>query len=68
MCEVGGNCVKCLKRERNRKKGRGNKDFKKGGQAGSRGGYLKMGGGDWDPVKNYITLFFIFTIFSNIIY
>ena len=28
----------------NRKEGSGNKDFKKGGQAGSRGGCLKKGG------------------------
>ena len=35
-------CLKYLKREWNRKEGRGNKDFKKGGgQAGSRGGCLK---------------------------
>ena len=41
--EGGGNCLKNLKRGWNRKKGRGNKDFKKGGQAGSRGGALKGG-------------------------
>ena len=43
--EGGENCVKYLKREWNRKKGRGNKDRKKGGrgQAGSRGGCLKKG-------------------------
>ena len=39
--EDGGNCLSYLKRGRNRKKGRGNKDFKKGGQAVSRGGCLK---------------------------
>ena len=42
--EGGGNCLKYLKREWNRKEGRGNKDFKRGGQAGSRGGCLKKGG------------------------
>ena len=44
MREGGGNCLKYLKRGWNRKEGRGNKDFKKGGQAGSRGGCLKKGG------------------------
>ena len=46
MREGGGNCLKYLKRGWNRKEWRGNKDFKKGGQAGSRGGCLKKGGGD----------------------
>ena len=31
MCEGGGNCLKYLRRGWNRKEGRGNKDFKKGG-------------------------------------
>ena len=44
LCEGGGNCLKYLKRGWNRKEGRENKDFKKGGQAGSRGGCLRMGG------------------------
>ena len=64
MCEVGGNCVKCLKRERNRKKGRGNKDFKKGGQAGSRGGYLKMGGGETGTPLRTILHYSLFLQFS----
>ena len=34
----------------NRKEERGNKDFKKGRQAGSRGGCLKRGG--WNPLTN----------------
>ena len=42
--EGRGNCLKYLKRWWNRKKGRGNKNFKKVGQAGSRGGCLKNGG------------------------
>ena len=42
---MGGDCLKYLKREWNRKEGRWNKDFKKGGQTGSRGGCLKKGGG-----------------------
>ena len=41
--EGGGNCVKYLKRGWNRKDGKGNKDLKKGGQPGSKGGYLKKG-------------------------
>ena len=52
----GGNCLKHLKRGWNRKEGRGNKDFKKGGgQAGSRVGFLKKGrgGGGWNPLTNY---------------
>ena len=35
--------MKYLKRGWDRKKGRGNKDFKKWGQAGSRGGWIKNG-------------------------
>ena len=43
--EGGGNCLKYLKKGWNRKEGRGNEDFKKGGgKAGSRGGCLKKGG------------------------
>ena len=41
MREHEGNCVKYLKKGWNRKEGRGNKNFKKRGQAGSRGGCLK---------------------------
>ena len=40
----GGDCQKYLKRAWNRKQGRGNKDFKKGRQAGSMGGCLKKRG------------------------
>ena len=47
----GGNCAKYLQRGRNRKDGRGNKDFKKVGQAGSRGGCLKKGGGLEPPYE-----------------
>ena len=38
------NCLKYLKRGWNRTEGRGHKYFKKGGQAGSRGGCLKKVG------------------------
>ena len=44
MREGGGDRVKYLKREWNRKEGRGNKKFKKRRQAGSRGGCLKKEG------------------------
>ena len=54
MLEGGGNCLKYLKRGWNRTEGKGHKDFKKeGGQAGSRGGYLKKGGGGWNHLTNY---------------
>ena len=39
--ESGGNCLKYLKREWNRKEGRGHKDFKKGGKLGQEVGALK---------------------------
>ena len=42
---VGGNCLKYLKRGWNRKKGKGNKDFKKGGKLDQRVGASKRGGG-----------------------
>ena len=51
MREGGGNCVKDLKRGWNRKEERGNKKFKKRGQAESRGECLKKGG--WNHLKNY---------------
>ena len=44
MREGGGNCLKYLKRGWKRKEGRGNKDLKKGGKAGPRGGCLKKVG------------------------
>ena len=44
LCEDGGNCLKYLERGWNRTEGRGHEDFKKVGQAGSRGGCLKKGG------------------------
>ena len=47
MFQGGGNCLKHLKREWNKKDERGNKDFKEErgggrGQAGLRGGCLKI--------------------------
>ena len=46
-----GNRLKYLKRGWNRKEGRGNKYLKGRGQAGSRGGCLKRGGGGWNPLE-----------------
>ena len=46
-----GNCLKYLKREWKSKEGKENKDFEKGGQAGSRGGCLKREG--WNTLTNY---------------
>ena len=43
LCEGGGNGLNYLKKGWNRKEGKGHKDLKKGGQAGSRGGCLKKG-------------------------
>ena len=51
ICVRWGNCLKYLERGWNRKEGRGNKDFKNRGPAGSRGGCLKKGG--WNPLSNY---------------
>ena len=56
-----GELLKNLKKGWNQKEGRGNKDFKMGGQAGSRGGCLINGG--WNPLTNYgeiLNLVFIF--------
>ena len=44
-----GELSKTLKRGFNRTDGRGHKDFKTEGKAGSRGGCLKRGGGGLDP-------------------
>ena len=44
-----GGYLNYLKRGWNRKEGRGNKGFKKGGQAWWRGGWLK-GEGAWNPI------------------
>ena len=54
LCEGGGNCLKYLKRGWNRKEGRENKDFKKGGQAGSRGGCLRKGGDSGTPLRTMV--------------
>ena len=46
---VRGDCLKYLKREWNRKEGTGNKHFKMGRQAGSRGGWALARGGVLEP-------------------
>ena len=43
LCEGGFNCLKYLKMGWNRKEGRGNKNFKKGGKLCQGVGALKMG-------------------------
>ena len=48
---MGGTVQNTIKRGWNRKAGRGNKDFKKVGQAWSMGACLKKG--SWDPLANY---------------
>ena len=48
----GGNCLNYVKRGWNRKRGRGNKDFKKGCRLGQGEGALKGWGGDWNPLTN----------------
>ena len=45
LCVRRGNCLKHLKRGSNRNEGSGKKHFKRGGQAGLRGGCLKKGAG-----------------------
>ena len=52
MCEGGENCLKHLKRGWNRKEGRANKDFLKGGKLGQGAGALKRG--SWNPLPNYV--------------
>ena len=54
--EGWGNCLKYLKKEWNRKEGKGDKDFKKVEQAGSRGGAClkKRGGGTGTPLRTMV--------------
>ena len=54
----GGNCLKYLERRWNRKKGRGNKDFKMGGASWVKGWVLlKEGEGCWNSLTNYDNYF-----------
>ena len=49
MCEGRGNCLKYLTREWNRKEGRGDKDFKKGGKLGEGVEVLRREGERLEP-------------------
>ena len=51
FARVWRNSLKYLKRGWNRKEGKGNKDFKKGGKLDQRVGALKRGG--WNLLTNY---------------
>ena len=57
MHEGRGDYLKYLKRGWNRKEGRGHKDLKKVGQAGSMGGCLKEEGGLEPPYELYLFIF-----------
>ena len=50
LCEGGGNCLKYLKMGWNRKEGRANKYFKKGGKLGQGVGSSKREGGSGIPL------------------
>ena len=58
--EVWGNHLKYLKRGWNGKEGRGNKDFKKGWQAGSRGECLKYCGRERGVESPYKLLYILY--------
>ena len=70
--EVGGNHLKYLKRGWKGKEGRGNKDFKKGWQAGSRGECLKYcgggGGGGWGRIPLQTIIYIIYIYISIYLY
>ena len=62
--EGWGKCLKYFKMGWNRKEGRENKDFKKGGQAGSKGGCLKKGGEEWAGTSlQFIMNIYIYILF-----
>ena len=65
--EGGGNCLKYLKRGWNIKKVRENEDFKmRGGKLGEGVGALKKrGGGGWNPLRNYDSVFPVFRTQSS---
>ena len=54
LCEGGGDCLKYLKREWNRKDGRKTKILKRGGQARSMSGCLKKG--ELEPPYELLTM------------
>ena len=49
-----GYCLKYLKREWNRKEGKENKDFKKGGRGKLDQGMGAFKRGGWNPFTNYV--------------
>ena len=51
LSEGGEKCLKYLKKGWNRKEGRGNKDFKKGGKLGQGVGAVKRG--SWNSLTDY---------------
>ena len=51
--KVEGTVKNTLKKGWNRKEGRRNKTFTKGGILGPGVGALKRGGGGWNPLTNY---------------
>ena len=61
-----GNCLKYLKRGWKGKKGRGNKYFKKGGQAGPRGGCLEKGGAG-TPLRTMIYVSLMLSSRTNLV-
>ena len=63
MREGGGNSLKYLRSGWNRKEGKGNKDFKKGEEAGSRGGCLEKRG--WNALTNYGEILYLVFIFER---
>ena len=66
----GGSCLRVgelskILRKRNRKEGRGNKDFKKGGQTGSKGG-CPINGGLKPPYELWYIYIYIYIIYIYI--
>ena len=53
---VGETVHNTLKGGWNKREGRGHKDLKKGGQARSRGGCLKKGGGAGNPLRTMFSM------------
>ena len=62
--EGGGNHLKYHKRGWKGKKGRGNKYFKKGWQAGSRVSALEIGGGIETPLQTIIYIIYMYIYIS----
>ena len=68
MREGRGNCLRYLKREWNRKEGKGHKAFKKGGGKLGKGmgaGCLKRGGGVEPPYELWVVTGHLFCDYSE---